>query len=351
MMANHNEPEKTPRRVDQTTDAVRARSRRIAAVFLLSMLAIFGIAFFVIYMEDQRGMRREQEALERMLGPGPTGAAYTARGETSSPVIVTFDPNPFSMRDDAQAVDPQVAAQAMAEVRVGYQYLLAGELDWAESHARRALEIWKGMNAAQRMLGVIYIRRGQYDQAVVALEAALQGDPFNAETYNSLASIYLYRENMTKAEELLQSALNIRPNFLVAHYNLGLLYLVIERDELAIEHLEQSLQQFADEPGIYNNLGVAHMRLGQYEKAREYYRTGIARWPENPPPYFNMAISYVWDNQPDNAVQWLEKGAEQASPLDFQHYLEDDAFDPLKAHADYAPRIHAIYNSMMNVPE
>lgn len=338
-------------RNDRVGTAYRARSRRISLAFILSMSVIFGVAMFVIYLEDQSETRKEREQLDETFSAFGANEPMVEHSATGSPLVLSFDPDPFAMRESAKTVDPQVVAKAMAEVRVAHQYLLNGELDWAEKHARQALDVWPDMNTAQRLMGVIYIRRAQYDQAVAALEAALRTDPFNAETYNSLATVYMHQEQMAKAEELLQSALNIRPRYSVAHYNLGLLYLVTQNDRLAIEHLEQSLQQFGNEPGMYNNLGVAHMRLHAFDKARRFYQKAIDRWPENPPPYFNCAISYVRQGRFDKALEWVRKGAEISTPLDFKHYLDDPDFDPLNSHPQAAKQIEAIYQHMINVPE
>lgn len=224
---------------------------------------------------------------------------------------------------------PKVA-EVMTAIRLANEYMIRRELDPAEEQARRALAIWPDMNAALRMLGAIYLQRGQFDQAILTLEKAMRGDPFNGSTLNNLATAYMQRGDLARSEDLFLSALQVRPDDAISHVNLGLLYILWGRYDQAVENLQVVAKLWPDNVNVRNNLGVSTLRLGRYEEARAHFQRTIELQPQQAAGYFNTAISFILERNYTEAMTWLRKGIALSSPVDAQRQLMGTDFDPLR---------------------
>jgi Flp pilus assembly protein TadD len=229
--------------------------------------------------------------------------------------------------------------------------LLARDLEKAEIHARKALEIWPNMNAAMRMLGVVHTQRGQFDQAILELEKALKNDPFSAETYNNLATAFMQKGQMEKAEELLNTSLQISPDYRVAFLNLGLLNLTRGRYDAAVDYLERAIEQAPNDPSPRNNLAVALMRIGRYDDARKQLLLLVDLNPGVPNWYFNLAITYVLENNFPEAMNWLRRGAQLCAPMTCQKFLSDNDFNPMREYPDFKKLVESLSPNIPTPPQ
>jgi len=223
-----------PPDVELTAEKARAKVKRDIVGFTTAILVVLGIAIWLISAQEQR--HREQSPVPATNAPELLSAPL--RLPTNPPPVTfkientTFSEGPAPTNTP---LDPATLARAMGEVRIANQYLRAEELDSAEEHARQALAIWPDLNAGQRLLGLIYTQRGQFDQAIAVFEKARQTDPANPEVLNNMATAFMQKRMMDKAEELLQTALQLDPGFTVAYLNLGLLFLASGRYEAAAD--------------------------------------------------------------------------------------------------------------------
>jgi Flp pilus assembly protein TadD len=358
----YSKPERPPPGQPETNPSVelppvqaRQRTLRSTIGFTLLMVGVLAVASWLVYLQEEKETRpgpplptsREEVGRPASRGQPPAAVAVPPPLGDLSELMTPADGRKLS------PMDQEKMAQAMGEVRIANQYLEQQDLDGAERHARKALAIWPRMNAAERLLGFVYTRRGQFDQAIAILEHSLEGEPFNPETFNNLASAYLQRWDLEKAEELLQTALKIRPEFAVAHLNLGLLYLVSGsgRYELAIDHLERALDVVPDNPSARNNLAVALMRVGRNDEARKNLELIIKQSPARASAYFNMAITYVLEQKVDEAMAWIRRGSRLCSPVICQNYLSDSDFDPIRNHPAFQKFVSDLYPDLPSLPE
>ena len=323
----------------------RARSMRNTVVFSAVMLLLLGIATWIISLQEKKGdiaLPEPPPSTSPMLTmSAPLIMSNLTPTQLSAPVTIA----PPSAEEAAQ-IDPDKMAKAMGETRMANDYLMARDLDKAELHARKALEIWPTMNAAMRLLGVVHTQRGQFDQAIFELEKALEKDPFSAETYNNLATAYMQKGQMEKAEELLNTSLQITPDYRIAFLNLGLLNLARGRYEAAADYLERGLEQNPNDPSPRNNLAVALMRIGRYDESRKHLLYLINLTPAVPNWYFNMAITYVLESNFPEAMTWIQKGARLCSPMACQKFLSDNDFNPMREYPDFKKLIESLSPSI-----
>lgn len=330
------DPENEGRKFSVDLTMAEARRRTIRSVVIAVLggaLVLTAVVMFVIPGEKEK-RKTGESGVEKPAAAGENGSEGGSGTSLLSPELEAMVRSSIPERDVVSATDavnPKQAAEAMGEIRLSRQFYMEKKWDQAEEHARNALAIYPSMNAAQRLLGFIYLQRGQFDQAIAALEEAQNSDPFNAETFNNLATAYMQRADMEKAEELLLSAIQIQPDYMLSYLNLGLLYLARGEYQLALNNLEQALPSVPDDLNVRNNLGVALLRLGRYNEAREYFQLILNRNPDMVPAYFNTAITYVFEGNEKKAMEWIEDGAQHCSPSMLKSFLTDTDFDPIRS--------------------
>ncbi len=327
--------------VDVTPRFIRMVTVQRTLFFVLLVALVLALASWMIFLLEQRSQREDLEDLT----PEELAALTPPR-----PPSVSMPTMPAVM-DDFEAMgaaappdmDPATIAEAVGQIRIAQRYLQARELGRAELAARRALEIWPDMNAAQSTLGFIYTQRGQFDKAIGFLNAALRTDPFKADTYNTLAAVYIQKGEASRAEELLHTSLQIRPDYVHAYVNLAMLYLVTGRYRMAADHFERALEDLPDHSGIRNNLGVCLLRVGRYREAQDHFQYLIDAHPEVPAFYFNMAITYAEQRQFEEALTWIRRGADYCSPMEFQRYMADADFNELRKQPEYEEFLETVF--------
>jgi tetratricopeptide (TPR) repeat protein len=324
--------------VEPSHAEIRARTWRNSLVFLLAMLALLGLALWLVHIQEQRIRSREITGEETVVPEPPYARLLRMTNVAPDLAIPVGGP-----AEPVPAIEPERMAEAMAQLRLGNEYLFAREFDRAEYHAQQALQIWTNMNAALRLLGAAYTQRGQFDQGIAVLEKALRGDPFNAEIYNNMATAFMQKGAMLKAEELLQTALQIAPEYAATLLNLGLLYLARAQYEPAADYLERGLDRLPDEPAPRNNLAVAQIRLGRYDDARRNLEIVIRQRPRIANTYFNMAITYALEKNLEQAMVWIRRGGERCSPVLCQKFLSDSDFNSLRGLPEFQNFLNSLY--------
>jgi len=99
-------------------------------------------------------------------------------------------------------------------------------------------------------LGNIYYNIVAYDEAIKALNKALELDQSYAWTYNNLASIYIHKGNFADAVPLLQQGIPL-------------------------------MNEPKDKALLWNRLGDTYRRMDQHEKAADAYQKAMELNPEN----------------------------------------------------------------------
>ena len=75
--------------------------------------------------------------------------------------------------------------------------------------------------AAYSALGTAFIRKGEYDNAVAALERAVSIDPDNADVACALAGVFLNKGIWGSAVDAAERAIEADPEHVAAHTNLA----------------------------------------------------------------------------------------------------------------------------------
>ncbi|NNC54325.1 MAG: tetratricopeptide repeat protein, partial [Pseudomonadales bacterium] len=134
------------------------------------------------------------------------------------------------------------------------------------------------------------VMQGQFEQALVLLQAGLAMQPESVDLAIRLGELYELLGDSRLARSTYEATLLREPGQVAVYENLGLLHLKSDRPELAERFLREALQ--LDETRIkaantfatadsqsplkaYNGLGILYSRRGQHEAAAEFFTTGL----------------------------------------------------------------------------
>jgi len=194
---------------------------------------------------------------------------------------------------------------------------------------------WEALNG-KAWLSLI---RGQWDEALSKIRAALAQDPLNPDSYEGLAWIQMGRGHLTEAEAAIRRALVVRPNYAWGHFMLGVVLLEQGKSDAALLEMQQEQQEVAQLSG----LAMVYDAFGRTADADATLARLIKEQAADNP--FQIAAVYAFRHQPDEAMRWLERAYTQK---DFSLYLIK-AWLPLKR-LETDPRFKAFLKKM-NLPE
>jgi len=92
-------------------------------------------------------------------------------------------------------------------------------------------------------VGVLYARKGRYQEAEELFRKVVDQNPTSAEARNNLGFVYLQQEKYDLAERQFRDALKFDPQYVLAYYNLACLYARKQMDVEAILYLKRAAEK------------------------------------------------------------------------------------------------------------
>ena len=218
--------------------------------------------------------------------------------------------------------DPQKLFEA------GEAALHAGKLDDAEHEFRQVLAINPGVAGAYANLGVIYMRRKQWPQALAMLHKAGKLAPDLAGIRLNIGLVYYRQKNFLTAIEPFESVVRQTPGSYQARYLLGFCYFFDSRWADTVTTLEPLWEEVsaADQLNYLYVLG----RAAEISKNAALEEKAYERMAEigQGSPEFRMIIGKAHLNRGefDDAVRELEAAAQADPKLPLVHYYLGMAF-------------------------
>lgn len=214
--------------------------------------------------------------------------------------------------------------------RLGMVYVCMGELEKAEKHFQRAVELAhlglgnleeKGqilrsqgrvkeasslilessrlnveLCAAHGNLARVYERLGQHDKVMAELDKLNQDGPIlaGAPTKISLdkhpvsqavarllakGDSFMGSGRFQEAIETFRSVVAVDPQVAMAHHQLGLAAALTNAPDLAVQELEEAVRLDPGSAAAHNNLGLAYQTMGELEKAQKDFEKAMALDP------------------------------------------------------------------------
>jgi len=125
-------------------------------------------------------------------------------------------------------------------------------------------------------LSTAYARLERYDDAVDALQKAIQGQPQRADYFFRLGMLYIKQRNFGGAITALQDAIRKDPAHYEAYYNLGVLYVQQGCSAEAAGMFLKATHVRPKESQAYRDLGDAYFAMGEYLQAVEQFKKATA---------------------------------------------------------------------------
>ena len=191
----------------------------------------------------------------------------------------------------------------------------AGIAAWQTTYWRDDLTLWtRTLNCttdngvAHVHLGLVYMARGQSEQAIEQFETSIRIYPDYCEAHYDLACVLNSLGRLDAAQQKFPRHLPIaiRPSHIRARNNLGMLLLNRGNVAAAAEQFQKSLDVYPDYAPAQNNMGLALMASGQYAAAAPYYRRAIELDPDFPQPHANLGLALTHTGQAAEAVAEFE---------------------------------------------
>jgi predicted Zn-dependent protease len=176
------------------------------------------------------------------------------------------------------------------------------------------------------VLALCYIDIHNYDNARKAFAIQYGFPPDSASAYLLAARMLFRRDYRPIAQQFAHKAIELDPQLPLAHMLLGEM-------ALASEHLDEAIAEFEKERThnpldgyVYDRLGDAYTRNGDNVKAQQSLQQALLLEPNSTGPFILLGKVLLKQNDPANAIMYLER-AERMDPGNFiTHNLLGQAY-------------------------
>ena len=152
-------------------------------------------------------------------------------------------------------------------------------------------------------LGVTHMQKGDFDQAILYFDKAIEMDPKNAQAYNARGTAYAARGQYVRAIYEHTKALEIDPKNHSFYCNRAIAFCLKEKYDEAISDCNKALEIAPRDAGAYNERGIAYARKGQYDQAISDYTKALEIDQKYAiKAYFNRGIAYADKGEYDLAI-------------------------------------------------
>src|SRR5881296_1313304 len=217
---------------------------------------------------------------------------------------------------------PAVANQRMdpqAWFAKGQTALQNGDLDAAEAAFRRVLVADPRAGSAYSNLGVIAMRRKQWDHAIVLLQKAEKLEPKMAGIRLNIGLVEYRRGNYGAAIAPLASVVREQPDSQQARYLLGLCQVFTKHYAEAVTVLEPLWPEKSNDVLYLFTIDIAARESGQKELDEKILHQMIAAGAETPEFHLIMGKAFLNRYEVPEATRELERAAALNPNLPFVH--------------------------------
>ncbi len=256
--------------------------------------------------------------LAGVVGAGPVcGAAFPAAQSAEAPKSVPH-------------VDPRV------EFSAGQNALRDGDLNAAEKAFRRVLTVDPRSAAAYANLGVIAMRRKEWDHALELLKKAEHLDPKMAGIRLNIGITEFRRANYGAAIGPLNSVLRDQPDSSQARYLLGLCQVFTEHYPDAVTTLQSLWTERSGDVMYLYVLGIAAHNAGNDALDQQALSRMIEVGGDSAELHFILGKSYLNRHEENAAVPELNRAIASNPNLPFVHFTLGVAHSRLGDNDDLA---------------
>ncbi|MEW6367526.1 MAG: protein kinase [Acidobacteriota bacterium] len=252
-------------------------------------------------------------------------------------VLAPGDAFPKARASAAQALELRPDC-AEAHISLAFtQQMFAWDWESAEAEYRLGIAQNPGYATGHHWYGWFLVCRQRTDEALASMRRALEIDPLSLPISTNIGFCHFYARDYQQAIRQFEKSLEMDPEFAEAHRGLGESFEQLASLDVAITHYRRALTCASGSAEIVAPLGRALGLAGKREEARQCLKDLHELAGEHCVSGCEFAAIHLGLGEPEEALGWLEKAAEERSyRLVFMKV--EPSLDPLRA----SPRFEAL---------
>ena len=281
---------------------------------------------FFLNRQDRESNESAVAALESAVRIDPNFAAgYAELAQAYVWKLFLFSPDDADLAqkayvatEHALSLDPDLASAHLARGRLLWTPANHFPHEKAIREYRRALELNPNLDEARNQLALVYNHVGLFDDAMRELERAVETNPSNSLAQFRIGETLLFQGRYEQSLTAFRGVPGEANPSLVGHQVVWALWNLGRADEAA-STLDQYLAKYPeDNRGLFTSLqAVFDAAAGRYPEAEQKIRLAIEKgngFGHFHHTAFQIACAYARMNKPKEAVEWLEKAANDGFP-------------------------------------
>jgi TolB-like protein/tetratricopeptide (TPR) repeat protein len=247
---------------------------------------------------------------------------------------------PGSVREEARrAADRALELDDLLPEAHNGRALIAWDAEWdleaAERHYRRALELRPGYAAAHHLYGQMLVTVTRFDEAREHLRTARGLDPFSPwNDIDDCATLHFERRFDRAIEECGRALARSPGNFIVRWVE-GSAFLARGEPDRAVAALEATIEPSGRNLNFLAHLGLAYGQAGRREDARRILRElqDLSKVRYVSP--VQLAFAHLGLGERDQAFRLLDRAVDERTPVLAAMWSGDPMFDGFRGDARY----------------
>jgi len=152
--------------------------------------------------------------------------------------------------------------------------------------------------------------QGQYDQALLAFNTAIEIDPDYAEAYIRRGHLFQLYGQSDPAISDYSKAIEIKPDFADAYVSRGIAYSKDGRYAQGLGDFNKAIELGMQSAVVYSSRGNAYQLSGQYDQAISDYNKALKMSPQDFGIYKNRGQAFLVKSKYDQAIRDFNKAIE-----------------------------------------
>ena len=189
-----------------------------------------------------------------------------------------------------------------AHRRLGLAYLEKELYDEAIASYKRAVKLKPDDEYTHTNLGDAYREKGLYDEAIASCKRAVKLKPDDAYGHNRLGLAYESKGLYDEAIASYKKAVKLKPDYVFAHTKLGDAYREKGLYDEAIASCKRAVKLKPDDAYGHSRLGLAYESKGLYDEAIASYKKAVKLKPDYVYTHVNLGDAYRKKGLHDKAI-------------------------------------------------
>lgn len=181
--------------------------------------------------------------------------------------------------------------------------LLRNLLDDAVPALEKAVELEPDRDPYVYLLASAHVGKGNLPKAAALIGGLVRKHPRDATLNYAIGAVYYLEAKYSEAEASLKTSLAIQPDQVAASYYLALTYDALSQDEKAVGLLRDLTRQHQDHAPSVLELGTILSREGQYAEAEHELKRAVLLEPDSAKAHYSLGVVLRRLGKTDEAEQ------------------------------------------------